>query len=254
MSFNNQLIAHRGWQRNYPENSLEGIEAAIDAGAYHVEIDIQLTADHSAVLFHDRSLRRLCGVDGDIFKLTYEQLAEFSAGEPGRLGSRFPETPISLLSDLVALIARHPEVTLYVEIKRESLERFGIDIVLEAVLPHLQNLHQRCYVISFDIPVLEAARRVGWSLIAPVLESLSQLDNESMKQLAPDIVFCDHKLLSDIEAKAPSIQAIAALWPLAVYEIDQYDQARSLLQQGIALVETFAIGELMAAHREAADG
>ena len=39
------LIAHRGWQRRYPENTLAAIEGAITAGALHIEIDVQLSRD-----------------------------------------------------------------------------------------------------------------------------------------------------------------------------------------------------------------
>jgi len=61
-----ELIAHRGYASRYPENTLPAIEAALKAGARHVEIDVQTSADHIPVLFHDATLERLCGVQGRI--------------------------------------------------------------------------------------------------------------------------------------------------------------------------------------------
>ncbi len=44
---------HRGCAARYPENSIEGVCAALAAGAFAVEIDVQLTADEQLVVLHD---------------------------------------------------------------------------------------------------------------------------------------------------------------------------------------------------------
>ena len=46
-----------------PENSRAAIRAAIEAG-YGIEIDLQLTGDGQAMVFHDYGLKRLTGADG----------------------------------------------------------------------------------------------------------------------------------------------------------------------------------------------
>ncbi len=54
-------IAHRGLHdsaRGIPENSMSAVLAALDAG-YGIEIDVQMTADERAVVFHDYDLVRL---------------------------------------------------------------------------------------------------------------------------------------------------------------------------------------------------
>ena len=60
-------IAHRGlWSPGgYPENSLGAFQAACAAG-YGVELDVQMSADGEAVVFHDATLRRMTGVDGRV--------------------------------------------------------------------------------------------------------------------------------------------------------------------------------------------
>ncbi len=239
-----QLIAHRGWQRRYPENTLVGIEGALQAGARHVEIDIQLTADQVPVLCHDVSLQRVCGVNRKIFALDWADLGRYSAFEPTRLGQAFAGTPLSTLADCVALMAQNRHATLYVEIKEESLRHFGTDIVLRRVLAELAPIRDHCYLISFDMTVLEQARRAGWRAVAPVLRRIAQLDETAMTELAPALAFCNVKLLRGVKPGALA-------YPLAVYEIDRLDTAQRLLRQGVALVETFAVGELIAADREA---
>lgn len=61
-------IAHRAYHNlaeGRVENSPSAIQAAIDAG-YGIEIDLQLSADGQAMVFHDYDLRRLTGETGPI--------------------------------------------------------------------------------------------------------------------------------------------------------------------------------------------
>lgn len=73
------LYAHRGLHDNRsdaPENSLKAFQRAVDAG-FGMELDIQLTKDEVVVVFHDDSLKRICGVEGCIADYTYEELQQF---------------------------------------------------------------------------------------------------------------------------------------------------------------------------------
>jgi len=60
-------VAHRGlWSpAGAPENSLSAFQAAC-AGGYGIELDVQLTRDGEAVVFHDARLNRMCGVDARV--------------------------------------------------------------------------------------------------------------------------------------------------------------------------------------------
>ncbi len=69
------LVAHRGVVTDtLTENSLGALEEAIRRGYTHVEVDVRSTKDGRVVCLHDRSLKRTAGVDGDIDKVTYEEL------------------------------------------------------------------------------------------------------------------------------------------------------------------------------------
>lgn len=59
-------IAHRGLHdKNTPENSLAAFSKAIEKG-FAIELDVQLLADETVVVFHDNSLSRMTGNDGYI--------------------------------------------------------------------------------------------------------------------------------------------------------------------------------------------
>lgn len=77
--FRNFLYAHRGLHDNAgdaPENSLRAFQKAVNAG-FGIELDIQMTKDHIPVVFHDFTLKRICGGEGKICDYTYEELQQF---------------------------------------------------------------------------------------------------------------------------------------------------------------------------------
>ncbi|MBL8772814.1 MAG: glycerophosphodiester phosphodiesterase [Phenylobacterium sp.] len=101
-------IAHRGlWSPDGPpENSLGAFQAACAAG-YGIELDVQLSADGEAVVFHDDRLKRMTGRDGRIRDYTAADLAEIRlAGTDER---------IPTLLETLALVGRRAMV--HVELK-----------------------------------------------------------------------------------------------------------------------------------------
>ena len=72
-----KLVAHRGYAKNYPENTFSAIEAAVHCGACYIEIDIQLTCDGVAVLLHDESLLRMTGQDVLITEIPFTSLNDY---------------------------------------------------------------------------------------------------------------------------------------------------------------------------------
>ena len=70
--------AHRGLHDNdseAPENSLEAFRRAVESG-YGIEFDVQLSKDGIPVVFHDASLKRMCGIDGNVWEYTLEELSK----------------------------------------------------------------------------------------------------------------------------------------------------------------------------------
>ena len=70
--------AHRGLfdnNSNAPENSLAAFQKAVDAG-YGMELDVQLSKDEKLVVFHDATLKRMCGIEGNVWDYTLEELQQ----------------------------------------------------------------------------------------------------------------------------------------------------------------------------------
>ena len=80
-------IAHRALHdgnQTRAENNLRAIDAAI-AGGYGIEIDLQLSHDGTAMVFHDYSLNRLTNETGPIAQRSWRELTQtcFVTGELG---------------------------------------------------------------------------------------------------------------------------------------------------------------------------
>ena len=69
------VVAHRGDWRNFPENSLEGIENAIKMGVDIVELDVQRTQDGVLILMHDETLNRTTTGKGKVSEVTMDYIS-----------------------------------------------------------------------------------------------------------------------------------------------------------------------------------
>lgn len=104
-----KYIAHRGLHnidKGIPENSLSAFKNACKKGLA-IELDVRLTKDGRVVVFHDKSLKRMCGVDSEISEFTYEQLLAFKLKDT--------DEKIPLLSQVLKLVKGR--VPLLIEIK-----------------------------------------------------------------------------------------------------------------------------------------
>ena len=103
--FRQWLYAHRGLHDNLsdaPENSIKAFQKAMDAG-FGIELDIQLTKDDIPVVFHDYTLERVCGTNGNVRDYTYEELQQFQLCNSGEHIPKFEEV-LKLVDGKVPLI------------------------------------------------------------------------------------------------------------------------------------------------------
>ena len=157
-------FAHRGGAAHAPENSWRAFEHAVGLGYRYLETDLQATADGVLVTFHDKTLTRVCGQDGQVRRLSH---AELSA-------ARIDGTePIPLLEDL---LTAWPDVRFNLDVK---------DAPAIAPLPEVlrrTNAWDRVCVVSFSASRLRATRR---ALGRPVCMAASPLGTAMVRFGAP---------------------------------------------------------------------
>lgn len=99
-------IAHRGYHdlaRGRVENSRAAIGAAIAHG-YGIEIDLQLSADGEAVVFHDYEISRLTDLRGPIRQRPMENLRTIKLSGSDDVISSLPEVLVQVAGRVPLLI------------------------------------------------------------------------------------------------------------------------------------------------------
>ena len=127
-------LAHRGYHdraAGRPENSLGAFRAAVEAG-YGIELDVQITADGQAVVFHDHQLDRLTAQTGPVISYT--------AAELGRIHLLGSDETIPTLTTVLAMV--DGRVPVLIEIK----DRF------DAMAPTSGRLEQAIAAALADYP------------------------------------------------------------------------------------------------------
>ena len=126
------VIAHRGYTRDFPDNTLEAFRAAREIGVDGVEFDVQETADGRFVVFHDDN------IDGSsISNLKLEDIEQLRVGGSYR---------IPTLSQALEELGRG--LVLLVELKQVvSLEKF-----LSLLRQHVEAAFT--VIVSFDAALI----------------------------------------------------------------------------------------------------
>ena len=167
------VIGHRGARADYPENTLTGFLHAIECGADALEVDVAVTRDNVLVASHDLIVKaRVCrGSESarTIRQLTWEQVRRWDCGRT--LRARFPRQrplPGASMPSLDEVLRLDPDnrVQFYIELKTDPgrpdltppAEEHA-ELVVEAL--RRCGVEQRSVVMSFDVPVLWALRRVA---------------------------------------------------------------------------------------------
>ncbi len=151
------IIGHRGYRGKYPENTLAGFKAAIDAGADMIEFDVRLSLDGHPVVIHDALLERTTDGAGPVCAKPLRELKKHDAG--GWFHPRFKDETLPTLDEVLGLVNKR--VLINIEIKvdaNQSCNSYeGIEEkVMDSVLRH--NVCDYVLVSSFNRNILEKLR------------------------------------------------------------------------------------------------
>jgi len=139
------------------------------------------------------------------------------------------------------VLNKTPDITLFVEIKKESISIFGMYDVMASVAAVLQKAKCNIVLISFLYDVVMSAKRdyqmsTGW-----VFTHLGQLNGQYMQALQPEFVFCDVLKVDQIE----NFEKFE--WQWVLYDSMDPQQAQQFMQADNVMIETGDIQTLMSA-------
>lgn len=157
-SFFEKPITHRALhdrKAGRVENSIKSIKAAIAAG-YGIEMDVQLTSDGQAMVFHDDMLDRLTGQTGPVRARTRAELEAIPLKDDGGTIPSL-ETVLALVNGHVPLLieikdqdgAMGPNIGPLEEATCTALKDYKGDVALMSFNPHAVAA---CAELAPDIP------------------------------------------------------------------------------------------------------
>lgn len=140
------ITAHRGDCSGAPENTLAAFELAIENGADIIELDVRQTKDGEIVVMHDENLKRVCGVNKKVGKLTYEELQKYSPGKKYRGPNEelYREEKIPTLQEVIDLVGDRAKLN--IELKPAKTDKNLSQRVAEIIAEN--DYYDNCFVAS----------------------------------------------------------------------------------------------------------
>lgn len=136
------IIAHRGDSINAPENSLPAFQASIDEGLGWIELDVHQTSDGVVVVSHDSSLKRLCGVNKNIYDMTYDELMTYDVGS--YFSSDYAGLHMATLEEVLELCQN--KIHIQIELKPTGHEENFEEKVIKLIQKY--NMEDQCVLTS----------------------------------------------------------------------------------------------------------
>ncbi len=109
-----RIIGHRGAKGLAPENTLASFEAAAQAGATSIEVDVTVTQDDCAVIHHDMDLMRCTDGQGPLLLQTLKEIRKLDAGV--KFSMEFAGQKIPTMQETLDWVAAH-HMSLNLEVK-----------------------------------------------------------------------------------------------------------------------------------------
>lgn len=114
-------IAHRGYPKRLPENTLSSFQAALDGSFTHLELDVHLSKDDIPVVMHDEKLNRMCNEAGSIQDFTLKELKRFRIKKNESIPTL--EESLRLVKDqITVMIELKQKGNLYPNLEKKVLE------------------------------------------------------------------------------------------------------------------------------------
>ncbi len=135
---NIMVVGHRGAMGHETENTLAGVQKALDLGVDAIEIDVFKCKSGEIVVFHDEKVDRLTNGEGFIEDLTVFQLKLLTVAE---------EHPIPLLQDVLKLVDRKCKIN--IELKGKGTAH-RVDFILKYYIEKKGWMPEDFIVSSFD--------------------------------------------------------------------------------------------------------
>lgn len=217
-----QVIAHRGASKQAPENSLSAFRLAVQAGAFGIEMDIQLTQDKVPIVFHDKNTQRLTGHHNVIERSNWKVLSQLRINE---------KEPIPTLMQVLDWLKSQTCHAIFEIKKQKNISEYAAHLIVPMICEQLPTA--QFTISSFYPSILRAISKKS-----PNVNTAWLLENKAFT-LVPLRLFMKYSGINaihihrDLVTPAFLKRAKAVGLKIAVWVVNDREEMRALSMQPI---------------------
>ena len=221
-----EITAHRGASFLAPENSIPAFEKAIEAQADWIELDVHQSKDGIVVVTHDADLKRIAGVDKNIYDVTYEELLNYDVGS--WFSPEYANLRIVTLDEVLTKLKG--KIKFNIELKPTGNEPDFEQHVIDIIRRH--NMIEDCVVASLDAATLKKVKELDSDISTLYIMSVA-LGNIT------EIEFADHFSIEASFIKNSLLHSVhESNKQLFAWTVNQEENLTAMIKMGVDNIVT----------------
>ncbi|MGB2739083.1 MAG: glycerophosphoryl diester phosphodiesterase [Cognaticolwellia sp.] len=227
------IAGHRGAASLAPENTLAGFKKALQSGVKWIELDTQLSADNTPIIFHDESVDRCTNGSSRVADLSLEQLQALDAGS--WFSKEFSGEKILTLEQTLGFFMENDlNMNLEIKIHHDHQVQPLVEKVAK-VLAKINFPNEKLIISSFSESALEHCHQLMPDMRLGYITEHNPLPMlEKLKSLNLYSVHLDYKILNQEMAKVIKKSGLK----LVIWTLNDLQQASKFRAWGVDMIIT----------------
>lgn len=220
------VTAHRGDSVSAPENTLPAFELAADKLADFIELDVGQTKDGVLIIVHDSNLKRISGLDKNIWDVTYDEIKELDVG--GWFSDEFRGTKICTLQEAVDFA--RGKIKLQIELKPTGMEKDFVKSVVDLIVKN--RFEDQCILASLDFNTVMAIKNYNPDISVAYITAVAYGDlpkSADIDVFSVESSFITKSIVKKIHASGKEIYA---------WTVNKEDGIRKMISLGVDSIVT----------------
>jgi glycerophosphoryl diester phosphodiesterase len=232
-------IAHRGFSKAAPENTMAAYKKAIELGPDFMECDVRRTKDGQLIVIHDKTVDRTTNGKGLVADMTIAELRQLDAGS--WFGPEFAGEKLPTLEE--ALDLSKGKVVLVIEIKEEGTEDRVVEMIKSREMSGEVMICSFHYKVGVRMPALDP--QIPFS---PIIYIPEPVGPDEAVRLADEAAAVNGSIWAvNYKAINPALVEAthAANMLLESWTVDAEDDIRRMVEMGVDVIGSNDVGLLI---------
>jgi len=232
-------IAHRGFSKAAPENTLAAYRKAIELRPDFMECDVRRTKDGQLIVIHDKTVDRTTNGKGLVADMTMAELRQLDAGS--WVGPEFAGEKLPTFEEVLDLAKG--QTVLVIEIKEAGTEDLVVEMIRSREMSGEVMLCSFHYKVGVRMPALDP--QIPFS---PIIHIPEPAGPEEAVRLADEAAAVNGAIWAvNYQAITPALvdATHSANMLLEAWTVDDEADMRRLVEMGVDVIGSNDVGLLI---------